>query len=239
MNEQNWQCRTELLLGREQTEKLSKAHVMIAGLGGVGGYAAEQICRAGIGKLTLIDADTVQPSNRNRQLIATKLNEQKPKVHEWKMRLKAINPEVELILIEEFIEADRIKEILSSKPDYLVDAIDTLTPKVDLLATAHGMDIPTISAMGAGGRIDPSQIFIADIKKSHHCKFAYIVRKYLHRKGVREGIKVVYSTEEVPKHALIETDGSGNKRTVVGTISYLPAIFGCFCASEVIRDLIK
>ena len=239
MNEQNWQCRTELLIGKDGVDKLSHAHVMIAGLGGVGGYAAEQLCRAGVGRLTLIDADTINPSNRNRQLIAQKTNEQKSKVQEFRDRLLAINPDIQLTIIEEFIEGDRIKEILTKKPDYLVDAIDTLTPKVDLLATAHEFGIPTVSAMGAGGRVDPGQIFIDDISKSNHCKFAYIVRKYLHRKGIRNGIKVVYSTEKVPESAIVETDGSGNKRTVVGTISYLPAIFGCMCASVVLRDLIS
>ena len=238
MNEQNWQCRTELLIGKDGIEKLSKAHVMIAGLGGVGGYAVEQLCRAGVGNLTLIDADTIHPSNRNRQLIARKSNEFKSKVKEFNERLISINPDVQITIIEEFIEGERINEILSTKPNYLVDAIDSLTPKVDLLATAHSLHIPTISAMGAGGRTDPSQIFIDDISKSNHCKFAYIVRKYLHRKGIRDGIKVVYSTENVPDSAIITTDGSGNKRTVVGTISYLPAIFGCICASVVLRDLI-
>lgn len=239
MSEQNWQNRTELLIGKSGIEKLAQAHVTIAGLGGVGGYAAEQLCRAGIGKLTLIDADTIHPSNRNRQLIALKSNEHKSKVQEFHLRLTSINPDINITIIKEFIEGERIKEILSSKPDYLVDAIDTLTPKVDLLAIAHEMKIPVVSAMGAGGRVDPNQIFIDDISKSNHCKFAYIVRKYLHRKGVRDGIKVVYSTENVPNNAIVTTDGSGNKRTVVGTISYLPAIFGCMCASVVLRSLIS
>lgn len=239
MNETDWQCRTELLLGKEARVKLSKAHVMIAGLGGVGGYAAEQICRAGVGKLSLIDADVINPSNRNRQLIALHTNQQQAKVKEFAYRLKSINPDIELEIIEEFIEGERIKEILLCAPDYLVDAIDSLTPKVDLLANAHTLKIPTVSAMGAGGRIDPAQIYIDDISKSNHCKFAYFVRKYLHRKGIREGIKVVYSTEKVPGHALLGTDGSGNKKSIVGTISYLPAIFGCMCASVVLRDLVE
>jgi tRNA threonylcarbamoyladenosine dehydratase len=238
MNVNDWRCRTELLLGEEQLEKLQKAHVLIAGVGGVGGYAAEQLCRAGIGKLTLVDSDLVQASNRNRQIIALSSSEGKLKTEVIAERLKDINPLIEIELKNIFINDENIPGLLGNKYDYIVDAIDTLTPKVALLAAAVEKGFRIVSSMGSGGKLNPAKIAVADISKSNHCKFAYIVRKYLHKKNVYEGIQVVYSTESVPSHAIIVTDGSGNKRSVVGTISYMPAIFGCFCAAEVINGII-
>ena len=235
----DWQERTRLLLGNEGVEKLNKAHVLVAGLGGVGGYVAEQLCRSGVGELTLIDSDTVHPSNRNRQIIATATNENLYKTHEFERRLLAINPQVKLHMITEFISGERTEELLSYAYSVVVDAIDTLTPKVEFLAYAVQKGHVVVSSMGAGGRLDPSKIFIDDISKSHHCKLAYMVRKQLHRQNIFKGITVVYSSEEVPDSAIQLTDGSGNKRTVVGTIAYLPAIFGCFCASAVIQKILS
>lgn len=239
MNNTDWRERTELLLGSADLEKLKQAHILIAGAGGVGGYAAEQLCRAGIGKLTIIDSDIVQPSNRNRQIIALTSTEGMLKTEVLACRLKDINPEIEINIIHVFLDESNIPDLINDKYDYIIDAIDTLTPKVALLAEAFRKGYRIISSMGSGGRMDPSKVVVDDISKSHHCKFAYIVRKYLHKQGIFKGIKVVYSSEPVPSEAIIVTDGSGNKRSIVGTISYMPAIYGCFCAAEVIKGLIK
>ena len=239
MNELDWKCRTELLITDAGVEKLRNARVLVVGLGGVGGAAAEQLCRSGIGSLTLVDNDRVQASNINRQIIALNSTLDKPKCEVITDRLHDINPDATIKSINKFVDADFANELLTENFDYVIDAIDTLTPKVELLETCVKKNIPVVSSMGSGGKVDPTQIKIDDIKKSHHCKFAYIVRKYLHRRGIYEGINVVYSAEEVPENAIIETDGSNHKRTIVGTISYMPAIFGAFCASVVIRDLIK
>ncbi len=236
---ENWLSRTELLLGSEKLEKLSKSHVLVAGLGGVGGYAAEQLCRAGIGEMTLIDGDIVNETNRNRQVIALVSNEGLSKAKLMEARLKDINPDIRIHIIPEFLKEDRFAEILESPFDYVVDAIDTLTPKVHLLAGSVKRNLKIVSSMGSGGRMNPEKVEIADISESHHCKFAHMVRKYLHRMDIFKGITVVYSPESVDSHAIRETNGEENKRSVVGTISYMPPVFGCYCASVVIRALIK
>jgi len=234
---ENWLSRTELLLGSEKLEKLVKSHVLVAGLGGVGGYAAEQLCRAGIGEMTLIDGDVVNETNRNRQIIALVSNEGRSKAQLMETRLKDINPGIRIHVIPEFLKEDRFGDILKIPYDYVVDAIDTLTPKVHLLAESVKNNRKIVSSMGSGGRLNPEKIEIADISESHHCKFAYMVRKYLHRLEIFKGITVVYSPESVDSHAIQETTGEENKRSVVGTISYMPPVFGCYCASVVIRDL--
>jgi tRNA A37 threonylcarbamoyladenosine dehydratase len=236
---ENWLSRTELLLGKEKLDKLAGSHVLVAGLGGVGGYAAEQLCRSGIGEMTLIDGDTVNETNRNRQILALVSNEGLSKARLMELRLKDINPKIKVHLIAEFLKEDQFEEILKTPFDYVVDAIDTLTPKVHLLAGSIKNNRKVVSSMGSGGRMNPEKIEISDISESHHCKFAYMVRKYLHRLGVFKGIKVVYSPESVDSHSVQETSGEENKRSVVGTISYMPPVFGCFCASVVIRDLIN
>ena len=235
---EHWLSRTELLIGRENLDKLAGAHVLVAGLGGVGGYAAEQLCRAGIGEMTLIDGDTVSPSNRNRQIIALTSNEGISKAELMAHRLLDINPDLRLHLIPDYIKEDRFSSILETPFDYVVDAIDTLTPKVALLNGAVKKSYRIVSSMGSGGKLSPEDIVISDIAESHHCKFAYIVRKYLHRQGITTGITVIYSPEPVNKDAVREVKGVENKRSVVGTISYMPPVFGCFCASVVIRNLI-
>ncbi|MBN1949797.1 MAG: tRNA threonylcarbamoyladenosine dehydratase [Bacteroidales bacterium] len=239
MNESNWLCRTELLLGGESLERLRKAHVLIAGLGGVGAYAAEQLTRAGIGKFTLVDCDVVQPSNRNRQLIALTSTEGRQKTELVAGRIRDINPECEVKIIDEFLSSENIPLVLAEKYAYVIDAIDTLTPKVDLLEEAVKRELCIISSFGSGGKMDPSQVRISRMEDSFGCKFGYMIRKALHKRKVYEGLKVVFSPEKVDPESIMVTDGSGNKRSVVGTISYMPAVFGCFCAAEVIRDLIK
>jgi tRNA A37 threonylcarbamoyladenosine dehydratase len=234
----HWLSRTELLIGKEKVEKLNNSHVLVAGLGGVGGYAAEQLCRAGIGELTLIDGDVVTASNRNRQIIALKSNEGAVKADLMAMRLREINPDIRLNLISEYLKEDRFASVLDQPLDFVVDAIDTLTPKVALLTVAVQKGHAVVSSMGSGGKLNPEKVEISDIAESHHCKFAYMVRKYLHRQGIFEGITVVYSPETVERKAIREINGEENKRSVVGTISYMPPVFGCFCASVVIRNLI-
>jgi tRNA threonylcarbamoyladenosine dehydratase len=239
MNTGNWKERTQLLLGETKLKILHESHVLIAGIGGVGGYAAEQLCRAGIGKLTLIDSDIVQPSNRNRQIIALTSSEGKLKTEILQQRLIDINPDLKIKVITEYLTEENIPLLVNEEYSYVIDAIDTLTPKVAFLAHCYSNGYRIVSSMGSGGRLDPSKVIIDDISKSHHCKFAYIVRKYLHKQNIYKGIKVIYSSETVPSEAIIVTDGSDNKRSIVGTISYMPAIFGCFCAAEVIRGIIN
>jgi len=234
----SWLQRTEILLGAENLDKLKKARVLVAGLGGVGAYAVEQLARAGIGHLTIIDGDVVQPSNRNRQLPALCSTQGFPKSQVMADRLRDINPEISLTVLQEFIRDERIPEILSDDYDYVVDAIDTLSPKVFLIVNALQRQLPLISSLGAGGKLDPSLIRVADISKSYNCNLARMVRKRLTKFGFRSGFKVVFSPELVDKDVIILTEGEQNKKTTVGTISYFPAMFGCYLASEVIRDIV-
>lgn len=234
----NWSERTELLLGNERVNYLKEKHVLVVGLGGVGAYAAEMICRAGIGKMTIIDADKVNASNINRQLPATHATLGQLKADVMAQRLRDINPDIELNVIAEFIKDEKIPEILeSAKFDYVVDAIDSLSPKVYLIYNAYKMQLPIVSSMGAGGKIDPSQVKIADISKSHNCALAKAVRKRLNRLDVRKGIPVVFSTEFADENAIVKLENEQNKISTAGTISYLPAIFGCYLASYVIRNI--
>jgi tRNA threonylcarbamoyladenosine dehydratase len=234
-----WLSRTELLVGNENLRALRDKHVLIAGLGGVGAMAAEQICRTGIGMLTIIDGDTVHTSNRNRQLPALKSTEGIAKTEVMSKRLIDINPDLKLTVINEFMKDDRTIEILQHGYDYVVDAIDTLSPKVFFLFNCVQMGLPVVSSMGAGGKFDPGLVQIADINDSYNCKLAYYMRKRLHKMGVWKGIKVVFSPEVVDRSSVILQEGESNKKSNVGTISYMPAVFGCFCASVVIRDLLN
>lgn len=234
----NWNSRTELLLGKERLERFSEAHVLVVGLGGVGAYAAEQICRAGIGQMTIVDADTVNESNLNRQLPALHSTLGEPKAEVVAARLMDINPELKLTVVNEFLRDERTEEILDhANYDFIVDAIDSLSPKVFLLYHALLRKIPVVSSMGAGAKIDPSQVRIADISKTSNCALAKAVRKRLRGLGVQKGIPVVYSTEMANPDAVIEVNDEACKRTTTGTVSYMPAIFGCYLASYVIRNI--
>ena len=238
MNEKYWLSRTELLLGREKLEKLKKSHILIAGLGGVGSYAAEAVCRAGVGKITIVDNDVVMASNRNRQLLALISTDGRSKISLMAERLKDINPDLELIVSEAYLKDESIPELLNHSYDYVIDAIDTLSPKIFFIKNCVEQNLPLVSSMGSGGRVDPSKIEVADISESHTCPFARIVRKKLHGWNIRTGFKVVFSSEPVIEKAVIETDNSPNKKSTVGTISYLPAIFGMTAASVAIRIII-
>lgn len=227
-----------MLIGKEALKKLQEAHVLVAGLGGVGAYAAEQLCRAGIGEMTIIDGDCVEETNKNRQLPALDSNMGKPKAEVMAARFRDINPEIRLHVINDYIRDDRMIEVLKlASYDYIVDAIDTLAPKIFLIYHSLQNGYSIVSSMGSGGKFDPTQIRIADISKSYNCNLARMLRKRLHKLGVYKGVKVVFSPEEVDPEAVVLSEGE-NKKSNVGTISYMPPAFGCFCASVVIRDLI-
>ncbi len=234
----DWQERTALMLGKEGLEKLQQAHVLVVGLGGVGAYAAEQICRAGVGKMTIVDGDVVEKTNRNRQLPALFSNQGKPKAEILGERFRDINPDIELRIVNEYLKDDRMTEILDeAKYDFVVDAIDTLSPKVSLIYNTLRKGYPIVSSMGAGGKLNPSQVQVKDISKSYNCKLARMLRKRLYKLGIRKGFQVVFSPEEVEKERVRVEEGL-NKKSTVGTISYMPPIFGCFCASVVIQNLL-
>ncbi|MCQ2265894.1 MAG: tRNA threonylcarbamoyladenosine dehydratase [Bacteroidales bacterium] len=235
----DWLSRTELLFGREKMERLKNAHVLVVGIGGVGAYTAEQLCRAGIGEMTLVDADSVSLTNLNRQLPALHSTLGLSKVDVMCQRLLDINPDIKLHPIHEFIRDERTPEVLdSAKFDYVVDAIDSLSPKVFLIYFALQKNLRLVSVMGAGGKVNPALVQVADIKKTHQCKLAHAIRKRLHRMGITTGFKTVFSPEPVNENAiLIEADPDINHLSTVGTISYMPAVFGCHAAAVVINDL--
>lgn len=234
-----WTLRTELLIGKEKLAKLKDTSVLVVGLGGVGAYAAELICRAGIGKMTIVDGDVVNASNRNRQLIALSSNENKPKAEVLAQRLKDINPDMKLTVLNEFLRDERMIEVLKKQPfNYVVDAIDTLAPKVFLIYHCIKLNIPVVSSMGAGGKFNPERIKIADISETYNCKLARALRKRIHKLGIHKGFKVVFSDEEINPASVVVTNGENNKKSNVGTISFMPPAFGCYCASVVINDLI-
>lgn len=234
---ETWLRGTELLLGSEKVERLKASSVLIVGLGGVGAYAAEMICRAGTGRITIVDGDTIHPQNRNRQLLALTGTEGLPKAYLMGARLREINPELDLTIIQEYIRDERMEEILDRGFDYVVDAIDTLSPKVYLIFNSLKRGFPVVSSMGAGGRSDPLRIMVNDISETSGCSLARILRKRLHRLGVRSGFTAVYSPEPVDRERVMPVTGEMNKASVVGTISYMPPAFGITCASVVIRDL--
>ncbi len=234
----SWLSRSKLLVGESGIDKLQKSHILVVGLGGVGSYAAEYICRAGVGEMTIVDGDIVDPSNRNRQLPALATTHGVSKAEWMAERLLAINPELNLHVVKEFLTPEKCREILTVKYDYVMDCIDSITPKITLLSTAYHQNQRIVSSMGAGGKIDPTKIRIADLLETYECLFAQCVRKRGKKMGITSGIKAVFSTEVVMRESLILTDGSNFKRSAYGTISYLPAAFGGVCASVVIRDLL-
>jgi len=240
MEDFSWLSRTELLTGREKLEALSRKHVLVVGLGGVGSFAAEFIARSGIGKMTIVDGDTVDPTNRNRQLPALATTHGQYKSSLMAERIRAINPEIELYEVCEFVTPDAVERILDSADfDYVVDAIDSVTPKITFLKLAYERGVKIVSSMGAGGKMDPTRLRVVDLFKTYNCPFAMQIRKILRRQGVKQGIKAVFSTELPDRNSIILTDGSKYKRSAYGTISYIPATFGAVCSSVVIRDLLE
>jgi len=233
----SWLERTELLLGESKIQKLKKANVLVVGLGGVGAYAAELICRAGVGEMTIVDGDVVEESNRNRQLPALISTQKRPKAEILAERFLDINPDLKLQVVNDFIKDEKTEELLKSQSfDYVVDAIDTLGPKVHLIYTALQMGLKVISSLGAGGKSDPSKVQVSDISKSYNCKLGRVLRKYLSRLGIKKGFQVVFSPELIAED-VVRAEAGDNKKSTVGTISYMPPVFGCFVSSVVIRDL--
>lgn len=234
----NWLERTELLLGEEKLEILKNANILVVGVGGVGAYAAEMIVRSGVGRMTIADADKVSETNINRQLVALHSTVGREKCDILADRLKDINPELQLTVVNRFIKDDETDALLDSdKFDYVVDAIDTLSPKLALIKGALDRGIRIVSSMGAGAKTDPTLMEIKDIAKTHHCPLAHMLRKRLHKIGIKRGFWAVFSPEPVREGAMILCEEQ-NKKSNVGTISYIPALFGIGCASVVIRDLI-
>ena len=234
----NWLERTELLLGDEKLAMLRRANVLVVGVGGVGAYAAEMIARAGVGRMTIADADKVSETNINRQLVALHSTVGREKCDILAERLKDINPELQLTVVNRFIKDSETDALLDyDRFDYVVDAIDTLSPKLALIKGALDRSIPLVSSMGAGAKTDPTLMEIKDIAKTHHCPLAHMLRKRLHKIGIKRGFWAVFSPEPVREGAMILCEEQ-NKKSNVGTISYIPALFGIGCASVVIRDLI-
>lgn len=237
MNDIEWLGRSRLLIGENNLQKLMAAHVMVVGLGGVGSFAAEFICRNGVGKMTIIDGDVVDPTNRNRQLPALATNHGLPKASLMEERLRRINPEIALHVVPSFINPEMVEQLLHLKPDFIIDAIDSVTPKLTFVKVAYEHQIPMVSSMGAGGKLDPTQIQVADIAKTYNCPFAQQLRKMLKKDNIYKGLQVVFSPEENVKESLMLTDGSNYKKSAYGTMSYMPAAFGAVAASVAIRHL--
>ena len=235
-----WLQRTELLIKEEGIERLQSANILIVGLGGVGSFAAEFLVRSGIGNLTIVDGDTVDITNINRQLPALNSTIGKNKTDVVAERILDINPEINLKKIDEFLEPERMEEILTQeKFDYVLDCIDSLSPKLALIITCKRKKIKLVSAMGAGGKTDPSKVMVRDISKTNNCFLAKQIRKKLKKEQIHKGFRCVFSTEIQDENSLKMTDGSNYKKSFYGTISYMPAIFGLYAAAEVIRFLLK
>lgn len=233
-----WTERTRLLFGDDRVSELAQCHVLIVGLGGVGGFAAELIARAGIGRMTIVDADIVQPSNINRQLVATTETIGEAKASVLAARLRAINPHIQLEVIETFLKDENMIELLDRhRYDYVIDAIDSLSPKVHLIAKSIERGLPIISSMGAGAKSDPTQIHQADLNKSYNCTLARALRKRLRKLGIHKGLPVVFSTELPDSDAVKEIEGEQCKRSTAGTVSYMPALFGCHLTAYVIQHI--
>lgn len=235
---EEWKQRTQLLLGDEKMERMRRAHVLVVGLGGVGAYAAEMICRAGVGRMTIVDADTVQPTNINRQLPALHSTIGSKKAEVLESRYKDINPDLELTVLPVFLKDGNIPELLDAATyDFVVDAIDTLSPKCHLIAEAMKRHIKIVSSMGAGAKSDITQVRFADIWETYHCGLSKAVRKRLQKMGIKRKLPVVFSTEQADPNAVLLTEDEMNKKSTCGTVSYMPAVFGCYLAEYVIKRL--
>lgn len=233
-----WQERTALLLGDDSLQKLSNSRVLVAGLGGVGACAAEMLVRAGIGHLDIIDADKVSESNINRQIIALHSTIGRLKTDVLSERLKDIAPNLQISAINEFLHEDNIEVLLKPEYDFVVDAIDTLSPKTALISWCLRNNLPLVSSMGSGAKTDITAVRIADISKTNTCPLARALRGRLSRLGIKDGFSAVYSEEKPIKSAVVE-ENTRNKRSNTGTISYVPAVFGCACAQAAIQGILS
>lgn len=229
--------RTELLIGKENVEKLNKSKVAIFGIGGVGSFVVEGLARAGIGNFVLIDHDIVSKTNINRQIIATTKTIGMLKVEVARERILEINPDAKVEIIKEFFMPDS-KEILDNSIDYIVDAIDTITAKIELVQRANKLNIPIISSMGTGNKLDPTRFEVTDIYKTSVCPLAKVMRKELRQRGIKK-LKVLYSKEEPIKIKQTSSQNKETKKQVPGSISFVPSVAGLIIAGEVVKDLIK
>lgn len=229
----NWTARTEMLLGQDGLAKLAAARVAVVGVGGVGSFAAEMLVRAGVGHMLIVDSDEVSESNINRQLIALHSTVGRPKVEVLGARLLDINPQLDLIMKAEYVSEENMD---LGEVDFVVDAIDTLSPKIALIQYCLKNNLPLVSSMGSGAKLDATQVRIADISKTYQCPLAHMLRKRLHRLGIFEGFQAVFSPE-MPHAGSLVLEESRNKKSQVGTISYLPAVFGCVCAQAAVRRI--
>ncbi|QFG54189.1 ThiF family adenylyltransferase [Chryseobacterium sp.] len=238
--EKNWLERTELLIKEKGARKLLESNVLVIGLGGVGSFATEFLARAGVGKMTIVDGDTVDITNINRQLPALHSTIGLSKADLMNTRLLDINPQLKLTQVSRFLEPEDMTEILEAeKFDYVLDCIDSVTPKITLIKAARRKKIKVVSCMGAGGKTDPSKVMVRDISKTHNCFLAKQVRKRLKKDGINKGIRCVFSNEIQQEDSLKLTDGTNYKKSFYGTISYIPAMFGLYAAAEVINHLLQ
>lgn len=238
MTSPEWMSRTDLLLGAERMERLRQSHVLVVGTGGVGAYAAEMLVRAGVGRMTLLDADRVQPSNINRQLCALHSTVGEEKVRVLERRFKDINPDLRLVVRPEYLEEQDVESLLDGEHyDFIVDAIDTIAPKCALIMGAMRRRLRIVSSMGAGAKTDITQVRFADLWETYHCGLSKAVRSRLKREGMRRPLPVVFCTQQAELSAVVRVDGERNKKTTTGTVSYMPAVFGCYLAQYVIERL--
>lgn len=233
-----WQERAALLFKEEGIDKLTKANILVVGLGGVGSFAAEFLARAGVGKMTIVDGDTVDITNINRQLPALHSTVGKPKVSIVSQRLIDINPELELTSVEEFLSPERAFEIVTPEFDYVIDCIDSVTPKLNLIIAAKRNHVKIISSMGAGGKMESAKVKVSDISKSVNCKLARTIRRRLKEHKI-DKLKVVYSSEIQDESSLKMTDGKNFKKSFYGTNSWMPCLFGLHAAETVVTYLLK
>ncbi len=250
MSEQRF-SRLELVVGVEGVRRLASASVAVFGVGGVGSYAVEALVRGGIGRLTLVDFDDICLSNINRQLHATESTLGQPKVTIMAERCLQINPALQVEPLKVFYEANNSEELLGRGYDYVLDCIDNITSKLHLIQSCRERNLPVISAMGAGNKLDPSKISVGDLFHTQKCRLARVIRKELRRRGITSQVKVVYSTEEfVPRETEMASQGGGGRRgdgrgtpeftkMLLGSSSYIPPIFGMTMAGEVLRTLLK
>ena len=238
MTPEHWLTRTEWLIGSEALKHLSQSRILVAGIGGVGSYAAEMLARTGIGHITLVDNDHITLTNRNRQLIALESTMNQPKTEVMASRLRDINPQIEIEKIDTYINKSTVQDLILGRPfDFIVDAIDTLSPKIALIVAALTSGIPLVSSMGAGAKRDATLVRLADISQSYNCPLAFMLRKRLRKMGIIKGFQVAFSIELPNPDAVIPFEDR-NKKSQVGTISYLPAVFGCICAQAAIDCLL-
>lgn len=239
MNDVNWLERTELLITKEGQQKLTNSNILVVGLGGVGSFAAEFLARAGVGKMTIVDGDDVDPTNINRQLPALNSTIGKMKADIVAERLLDINPNLILKVRKQFLSPEDTTEIVSQEFDFVVDCIDSVTPKVNLIVACIRKRVKIVSSMGAGGKLDPSKVMIRDISKTRDCTLARTLKKKLKKIGLHKGVRCVFSIEIQDKESVFHTDGSNYKRSFYGTISYMPALFGLYASAEVINKILE